>query len=361
MPNTRPGIVFDENGVCSACVSYESRKNVDWDMRWKQLEELCDKYRGLNGSGGFDCAIAVSGGKDSHFQIYIMKELMHMNPILFSVEDNFTMTEAGKHNLKNISDAFGCSVISFKPDIDAQRKLMRKTFERYGKPTWIVDRYIYVFPLIMAAKFNTPLIVYGENVGFEYGGYDSEETYSARGILKNGVASEIPCEELLGDGIEWEDLHFVYSLTEDELDLIDPVYLSYFLPWDGVKNYEVAKTRGFWNLSNEWNRTHHIENFNQIDSYGYIFNGWMKYPKYGHAQATDLASRFVRAGILARDEAVKIVNRTESDVDQKMMEDYRAFCGYSYKEFYSILDKWYNRDIFECDRFGRWSLKEPLR
>ena len=45
MPDTRPGIVFDENGVCSACRHYENRKNVDWDARWKEFEELCDKYR----------------------------------------------------------------------------------------------------------------------------------------------------------------------------------------------------------------------------------------------------------------------------------------------------------------------------
>ena len=33
---------------------------------------------------------------------------------------------------------------------------MRKFFEKYGKPTWYVDRLIYTFPLHMAAKFNTP-------------------------------------------------------------------------------------------------------------------------------------------------------------------------------------------------------------
>ena len=65
MPDTRPGITFNEEGVCSACTHYEGRKNVDWDARWKEFEALCDKYRGCNGPGQYDCAIAVSGGKDS--------------------------------------------------------------------------------------------------------------------------------------------------------------------------------------------------------------------------------------------------------------------------------------------------------
>lgn len=100
MPDTRPGITFDSEGVCSACRHYENRKNVDWDARFKEFEAYCNKYRGMNGPGGYDCAVAVSGGKDSHFQVWMLKEVMHMNPILFSVEDNFPMTQAGIHNLK---------------------------------------------------------------------------------------------------------------------------------------------------------------------------------------------------------------------------------------------------------------------
>ena len=67
-----------------ACTNYEARKNVDWDARFEEFKALCDKYRGCNGPGGYDCAVAVSGGKDSHFQVYMLKEVMGMNPILFS-------------------------------------------------------------------------------------------------------------------------------------------------------------------------------------------------------------------------------------------------------------------------------------
>jgi len=100
----------------------------------------------------YDCAIAVSGGKDSHFKVYLMKEVTKTNPILSTVEDNFEMTEAGKHNLKNISEEFGCNIISSKPDIKTQNKIMKYTFEKYGKPTWFIERLIYTFPLHMAVS-----------------------------------------------------------------------------------------------------------------------------------------------------------------------------------------------------------------
>lgn len=60
MPDTIPGIVFDENGVCAACISAEKKKTIDWNMRLQELESLCEKYRGKNGHY-YDCIVAVKG------------------------------------------------------------------------------------------------------------------------------------------------------------------------------------------------------------------------------------------------------------------------------------------------------------
>ena len=221
MPSTRPGITFDSEGICSACRAHEKKATVDWEQRYKELETLCDKYRGMNGDG-YDCMIAVSGGKDSHWQVHVMKDLMKMNPILVSVEDNFPMTKAGEHNIKNISEEFGCHIISLKPDIKAQKTIMRYTFEKYGKPTWYVDRLIYTYPLRMAVLFNTPLLVYGENVSLEYGGADAKETYSAREIMENGVASDISFEELCAlPGIDEKTLSFFNPPSKEEMQKIE--------------------------------------------------------------------------------------------------------------------------------------------
>lgn len=360
MPDTRPGITFDKEGVCCACNNYENRKNIDWDSRFKEFEKLCDKYRGCNGNGNYDCAVAVSGGKDSHFQVHIMKEVMHMNPILFSVEDNFPMTEAGISNIKNISEEFGCPIISYKPNIKAQKILMRAMFEKYGKPTWYIDRYIYTFPLHMALKFNTMFLVYGENVSYEYGGNYGEESYSAREQINNGVASDFSNEELLSFGIGVNDLAMLEAPSEEELNTLDPVYLSYFMQWNSVKNYNFAKSRGFKDLTHEWNRTHHAENFDQIDSRAYLVHSWMKYPKFGHASATDYTSRFIRYGLMTKEEAIRIVKEKDHALDSKSVEDFCNFCGYSKKEFWEIVDSFYNKDIFEKNEMGVWKLKNAI-
>jgi len=360
MPDTRPGIVFDDEGICCACRNYENRKLIDWNLRWKELEDLCDKYRGCNGPGQYDCAIAVSGGKDSHYQVYMMKEIMHMNPILFSVEDNFPMTEAGAHNLKNISEEFGCPIISYKPNIKAQKIVMRNMFEKYGKPTWYIDRFIYTYPLHMALKFNTMLLVYGENVSFEYGGTAGEDTYSAKNQIFNGVASDIAKEELLSYGISENDLALTETPSKEELDRLDPIYLSYFIQWNSVHNYNFAKSRGFRDLTHEWDRKHHAENFDQVDTRAYLVHSWMKYPKFGHASATDYTARLIRYGLMDREEAIKIVKERDHNLDPLCVRDFCDFCGYTESEFWSIIDKLYNKEIFEKDLMGRWVLKNAI-
>lgn len=360
MPSTRPGITFDENGVCSACQSYERRATIDWDARFKELEKLCDKYRGCNGDG-YDCAIAVSGGKDSHFQVHLMKEVMGMNPVLFSVEDNFPMTEAGMHNIKNISEEFGCNIFSLKPDIRAQKKLMRYMFEKYGKPTWYFDRLIYTYPLHMALKFNTPLLVYGENISYEYGGWGYEETYSAKDQINNGVASEIDDEELIQNaGVTKQDLFLCKAPSVEEMEKLDPMYVSYFLPWNSFANYEFSRKRGFHDLSHEWDRTHHVENFDQVDSRGYLVHPWLKYPKFGHASATDYCARMVRYGLISREEAIELVKERDHKLDPLCVRDFCEFCGYTETEFYNIVDGLYNEELFEKNEMGAWILKDPI-
>ena len=360
MPDTRPGIYFDEHGICAACLAYEKRRKIDYKQRYLELKALCGKYRGMNGKSGYDCMVAVSGGKDSHFQVHVMKEEMRMNPLLVTVEDNFPMTAAGAHNLKNISEEFGCDVISMKPNIRVQKIISRKTFEQYGKPTYFIDRYIYTYPLNMAVKFNAPLLVYGENVNYEYGGAQCKETYSAKEQINNGVASGIPLAAIIGTGGTKKDLNFFNPPAKSDLDKLNPLYLSYFVPWNSYANYIFAKSRGFHDLTHEWQRTHHVEQFDQVDSRAYLVHAWMKYPKFGHASATDYAARFVRYGLITRKEAQMLVKEHDHKLDVKCVRDFCTFFGYKESDFWTIVDKFYNPKLFEKNQMREWVLKNPV-
>ncbi len=356
MPDTRPGITF-ENNICSACINFEKQKSVDWDKRLKELENLCSKYRGSNGDG-YDCAIAISGGKDSHFQVYIIKEIMKMNPVLLTI-GNVDWTKTGIDNLRNISDAFGCDVIQFNPNLRVTRILVKKAFEEIGQPTWYIDQLIYAQPLKMTMNLGLKLIFYGEDVNFTYGGKFNQETPSALSQPENGVNLPHWDKWLQDPNISEKDLDSArHSPIEKYKEFgLEPTYLSYFVQWNSVHHYEVAKKWGFKHLGHEYQREGSIDNYDQIDSISYLINPYLKYPKFGHSIATDNASRWIRYGLKTREEMIPIVEKHDGMLDQGIVEKFCEFIRISIPDFYKTLDKWYNPDLFEKTRDGIWKPK----
>jgi len=357
MPDTRPGLEIYEDGICAACVNYEQQKKIDWNQRWKELEILCDKYRGSNGKG-YDCAIAISGGKDSHFQTYIMKEVMKMNPVLLTI-GNIDWTETGRNNLDNISDAFGCDVIMFNPNRKVARIMMKKAFIEIGSPTWYFDALIYAFPVRMAMQLGAKLLVYGEDVNFTYGGKQKKENPSALLQRENDVVKPV-WDEWMKDGqVTEKDLDSARQPSIDECKKhgLDPIYLSYFLPWNSVHSYDVAKRWGFKHLGHEYIREGSLENYDQVDSLGYMLNPYLKYPKFGHSVATDYASRWIRYGLATREEMIPFVEKHDKQLDQGIVDKFCQFTRMSYREFWQTMDKWYNHELFEQDKDGVWHPK----
>jgi len=357
MPNTRPGLKFDENNICYACIHYEKQKKTDWTKRWHELELLCDKHRGCNGNY-YDCIIAVSGGKDSHFQVYYMKEVLKMNPLLVSV-GNLDWTETGRKNLNNISETFGCDILMLHPNRKIAKKMLRKAFERIGSPSWYLDYLIYAYPYRMAIKMGIKLLVYGEDVNYTYGGKHDKETSSALLQSQNDVVKPL-WKEWFEDGeVSEKDLSSITQPTVEDCQKfgLEPVYLSYFIPWNSYHNYEVAKRWGFQHLGHEYEREGFIENYDQIDAIGYLLNIHMKYLKFGHAYPTDIASRWIRYGMKTREEMIPFVEKQDPQLDQGVVDKFCEFVGMSPRNFWKTMDKWYNRDLFEQDRDGVWHQK----
>lgn len=360
MPDTRPGIKFNDEGVCYPCLNHEKKSKIDWDKRWGELEELCNKYRGSN-VNYYDCIITVSAGKDSHFQTYIFKEKLKMNPLLVSV-DNFSWTKTGRDNWNNLRKRFGVDahVMSLNPQ--TCKKMFRKAFEKLGSPTWYFDLAIYAYPLQIATKLKIPLIVYGENTSYERGGPLTKETYSALEQINNDVVKPVPWQEWLDKDLTMKDVQPAIYPTKEEIvsTKLDPIFLSYFLPWSSIKNWEFARTVGFKDLNDtgEWHREGMWQQYDQIDTIGYMVHTWMKFLKFGHWIATDYLSIYIREGKMSREEAVRIVNEEEYKLDRKMLKDFLDFCGYTEEEFWKIAERFANKDIVE-KRNGVWRLKVP--
>ena len=99
MPDTKPDLFLDKEGVCNACRSYEGRKSVDWNSRKKELLELVSRYR-CSGSGNWDCIVPVSGGKDSTYQVVRIIQL-GLNPLCVT-STTCDLSDIGRKNIENI-------------------------------------------------------------------------------------------------------------------------------------------------------------------------------------------------------------------------------------------------------------------
>lgn len=357
MPDTRPGSLFDNKGVCQACRNYEKRKEINWDDRKKRLWKLCDKHR--RNDGYYDCLIPVSGGKDSHFLVYMMKKKMNMNPLLITVGDPFTKTKAGLSNFRNLGETFNCDHILFNLSTDLFRRVTKIAFEELGEPLRFLEVAIYTLPFKTALRFGIPLVVFGENPAYEYGTSEKESYSALEHILK--LFKAINIDFWLRRGISKKELNPVIPPKEKELKKVKPevIYMSYFTQWSSMRHLAVAKDYGFKTLSGEWKRKGCIEDFEQIDSVAYMVHLWLKYPKFGFQRTSDIASRRVREGELSLFEAKRLLMEHDHKIDQKAILDFINFLHYTPEEFQAIIERFWNREIFEKVN-DRWQLKKPV-
>src|SRR5688572_28887337 len=110
--NARPAIFFDDEGICSGCRAFEvrtsERSKVNWRARHSALYDLLAHYAEKQHAKGnpYDCIIPVSGGKDSTYQVWLVKSLGFL-PLLVSYNHSFN-TALGIRNLANLVEKLDC-------------------------------------------------------------------------------------------------------------------------------------------------------------------------------------------------------------------------------------------------------------
>jgi hypothetical protein len=163
--NARPIIKFDAMGVCSGCRYEEAKAKLDWGERWKWLVEICDEAKSdaRQVHSPWDCIVPVSGGKDSHYQVWILQQKLGMNPLLVSYNHGYN-TPLGVRNLWNLVEKSNCELVRWNTSLATARKFSRWSLLRpgIGDPTWHYHAGIMTFPIQVAVKRKIPLMIWGE-------------------------------------------------------------------------------------------------------------------------------------------------------------------------------------------------------
>ena len=167
--NQRPRLNFDKESNCSVCrYNKIKHKEIDWDVRQKELVDLLDKYRRKDGT--FDVVVPFSGGKDSCVIAHKLKYEYGMNPLTVTFAP-FIYTDIGRRNIQSAIHS-GLHNITFTADGKIHRKMTKLAFEHMGDPFLPFIYGQQAYPIQIATHFGIPLIMYGENGAVEYEGVD---------------------------------------------------------------------------------------------------------------------------------------------------------------------------------------------
>lgn len=364
--NARPTIIFDEEGVCSGCRYHESRATleIDWSERTRMFEALIDEARREARARGLshECIVPVSGGKDSHFQVWLLKEKYGLNPLLVKFNHAFN-APSGLRNLENLVVRSGCDLVRYTAGVDSVRRISRLMLEKVGDLTWHYHAGIRTFPFQVAVHYNIPFIVWGEHGYAELTGLVSLEDFVefTRWTRKEHDMRGYEPHDLIGQGgvTEKDIAPYVYPSDEAiERVGVRGLYLSNFFPWGAKEQAELmAREWNFSPIAYKRDRTFNL--YAKIDDHANDVHDYLKYLKFGYGRATDDASTEIRHGRMTREEALEMVREYDA-TEPSSLAYYCDFLGITTAGFYALVDDKRDARIWERASDGQWRVTDAI-
>jgi len=360
-PDTRPGIYFNDESICGACLYEEEKKKIDWNARQRELQNIA-KWAKENTKLLYDCVIGVSGGKDSTFQSIYARDKLGLNPLLVNaVPEN--ITESGKHNIDNLA-RLGFDLFMIRPNPNIMRQLIKRDFYKYCNPQKVTEYTLWSSAYQVALAYNIPLIIEGENDGLIFGA-------DRKRVGTDGDAANVNKSNTLAGGDAFSeygnevDKRYLSQYQFPERELLEnagikAIYLQYYCKgWTRRHNAEFARACGLkFREHEDLNEIGRYTRFGALDSDMNIYNQMLKYYKFGFGCATDEACFDIRDGRIAREEGIKLVKKYDGKCGEKYIKDFCDYIGISIGEFWRVVDKFANKKLFKKDPVtGRWKPK----
>ena len=151
-------IRFNSDGICDACLQAKEKEKINWKEREIELFKLCDKHR--RNDGRYDVIVPGSGGKDSIFTSFILKEKYNMHPLTCTWAPGM-YTDVGWKNYQSwINSGFNNYLLT--PNKKVHRLLTKLAFKNLLHPfqPFALGQNSLSSRLAIEKKIN--LVVYGD-------------------------------------------------------------------------------------------------------------------------------------------------------------------------------------------------------
>lgn len=343
LPDTRPGVCLDPEGVCGGCRNAEKKRAIDWAARRATFAKLVEDAKRLGRD--YDCVIPVSGGKDSFWQVVTCLE-HGLRPLCLTYVVP-GRTALGEANLRALI-RLGVDHIDFRLDPEVERKFITKAFRETGIGGLVTHMAIYAWPARVAMEKKIPLVLYGENSAFEYG-TDDDALAGAQvdgpWLQKFGVTGGTTALDWVDDELPERALRPLMVSSDVELRQagVSVRFLGHYFPWDPETSRQIASAHGF--AASATPRVGHY-NFVNIDDDMIGVHHHTKWHKFGITRSWDTLSMEIRSGRMNREAAIE---HLVACGDETPWEDIERFCGYtglSRREYFQIAEGFRNQELW---------------
>ncbi len=341
MDTTDPDIRFDADGVCNHCHEYDRRVREEVftgeDGR-RRLQAIAEKIKRDGAGNQYDCVIGVSGGVDSTFVAYKVKQL-GLRPLAVHL-DNGWDSELAVNNIHKTLETLGIALYTHVIDWEEFRDL-QVAFLKASTPDSEIpsDHAIVSLVYQMAEKTNVRYVIIGRNVRTEthvapawsMGHFDWKYIRSVHDQFGTVPLETFPHRTRLQElryreKQRWVSiLNYVDYVKKDAMDILQrEIGFAYY----GSKHYESIYTR--------------------------FFQGYILPRKFGYDKRKGHLSSLICSGEMTREEALQELEKPPYPLD--MQEADRVYVikklGLTEDEFERIM-KLPKKTIFDYPSYTR--------
>ena len=354
MPEAKPEIFLDEHGVCNICVQHakdktsaEAEKGLETDFT-----KILAQHRGKH---EYDCLVMCSGGKDSTWQVVKCLEY-GLNPLCVTWKTP-ARTEIGTRNLANLV-SLGVDHIDYQINPEVEKRFMYDAFVRHGSTAIPMHMALFSIPLSIAVKFRIPLVIWGENSAFEYGGTEEEQTgfrLDGQWLKKFGVTHGTTAKDWVSAELSAKSLTPYFGPSDVELGEagVLAAFLGYYFPWDPQVSLAVATAHGF-KADSAGPRTGYY-NYADIDDDFISIHHWMKWYKFGFTRLFDNLSLEIRNGRMTRERAVELIAGSGDQTPRGDIDKLCAYIGITTERFFEIAETFRSPSVWQ-KRDEKWMI-----
>lgn len=175
LPETFPGIRFNDQGVCNYCLKDKTILATASEKKATFRETLDLLIKDTKGRGPtYDAIMAYSGGKDSSYTLKLLKEHYNLRLVAFTFDNHF-VSPAAWENINKVTDTLQIDHILFRLPWPAAHKMFSLTARKdiFSRPSLLRASSIctacigLVKSLVLktALEMSIPLVAFGWSPG----------------------------------------------------------------------------------------------------------------------------------------------------------------------------------------------------